>query len=275
MKPMFSIIVVSLNPGDKLIETINSIRSQTFSDYQVLVKDGGSKDDSLSKLRLLLDGDPVMAKRVQIVEERDKSIYDGMNQAAQKVSGEYLYFLNCGDNFAHERALQEMAEGILEHKEKGEESLIFYGDIFDVLRRQVVPSNPAIDDFGCYRNVPCHQACVYHRSLFEERGYNPEFRVRGDYEHFLWCYFCKNAKPKYIKVTLAQYEGGGFSETKENRIRSAEEHKVITKMYMSKGQLFKYRAIMLLTLAPLRTKMAESPVMAGGYNFVKKVLYRR
>ncbi len=272
---MFSIIVVSLNPGDKLTETIDSIRSQTFTDYQVLVKDGGSKDDSLEKLRAFLASDDAMAERVRIVEKKDKSIYDGMNQAAQEAPGEYLYFLNCGDHFAHERSLQEMAEGIREHKQTSGESLIFYGDIYDVLRSQVVPSNPKIDDFACYRNVPCHQACVYHRSLFAERGYNPEFKVRGDYEHFLWCYFCKNAKPKYLKVTLAKYEGGGFSETKENRIRSAKEHKVITGMYLSKGQLLKYKVIMFLTLAPLRTKMAESPAMAGVYNFVKKLLYRR
>ena len=275
MNPMFSIIVVSLNPGEKLIETMNSIRKQSCSDYQVVVKDGGSKDGSMECLREWLMRVPEMEKRVRIVEERDKSIYDGMNQAVGKSDGEYLYFLNCGDHFAHEKSLQEMAEGIRAHQAAGGTSLIFYGDIYDALRQQVVPSNPHIDDFACYRNVPCHQACVYHGSLFEERGYNPRYRVRGDYEHFLWSYFCKNAKPQYIKVTLALYEGGGFSETKENRIRSAKEHEEITKMYMSRGQLFKYKAVMLLTLAPLRTKMAENPALAGIYNFAKKMLYRR
>ncbi len=280
MNPMFSIIVVALNPGDKLIETIKSIRQQTFTDYQVVVKDGGSKDNSLDMLRDLLKKDPEMAERVLIVEERDKSIYEGMNQAAKKADGEYLYFLNCGDYFAHERSLQEAAEGICMYNGQGKtaqggNSLIFYGDIFDALRKQVVPSNPHIDAFACYRNVPCHQACIYHRSLFAERGYNPEYRVRGDYEHFLWSYFQKNANPQYIKVTLASYEGGGFSETKENLIRSAKEHKIITEMYMSKNQIFKYKAILLLTLAPLRTRMAESPAMAGVYNLVKKMLYRR
>ena len=271
---MFGIIVVSLNPGDKLVETIDSIRKQTFTEYHVLVKDGGSKDDSLKKLQEYLEIHEAMKDRVQIVEERDKSIYDGMNQAAGKASGEYFYFLNCGDHFAHEKSLQEMAEGIRAHKKNGGDSLIFYGDIFDVLRSQVVPSNPKIDAFACYRNVPCHQACIYHRSLFAERGYRTEFKVRADYEHFLWSYFCKNAKPQYVKVILAEYEGGGFSETKENRIRSAKEHRMITEIYMSKGQLFKYKTIMFLTLAPLRTKMAENPAMAGVYNFVKKLIYR-
>lgn len=272
--PMFSIIVVSLNPGEKLVETVKSIWQQTFADYEVVVKDGGSKDDSLEKLRALLSANPEPAKKVRIVEERDKSIYDGMNQAAAKAEGEYFYFLNCGDYFAHEKSLQEMAEGIRAHRDQGGEAKIFYGNVFDVLRKQVVQSNPHIDDFACYRHVPNHQACVYHRELFAERGYKPQYRVRGDYEHFLWSYFCKNAKPQYVDVTLALYEGGGFSETEENRIRSKKEHKEITRIYMSKGQLFKYKLILLLTLAPLRTKMSESPAMSGVYNSLKRFIYR-
>ncbi len=275
MLPMFSIVVVTLNPGEKLIETIKSIRKQSFTDYQVVVKDGGSKDNSLEMLREFLQEDAEMSERVRIVEKRDNSIYEGMNQAVQEAHGEYLYFLNCGDYFAHENSLSEIAEGIRSHRSRGGNGLIFYGNILDALRGQLVPSNPHMDDFACYRHVPNHQACIYHRDLFAERGYNPEFKVRGDYEHFLWSYFCKKADPQYLNVTLASYEGGGFSETKENRIRSAREHKVITQMYMSKGQLLKYRAIMLLTLAPLRTKMAESPAMAGIYMRAKKFLYRR
>ena len=274
MKPLFSIIMVTLNPGDKAIKTMESIRKQKFADYQVVVKDGGSKDDSVNRLKEWLNAAPEMADKVLIVEERDKSIYDGMNQATQKADGEYLYFLNSGDYFASEDSLKGMAEGISEHLKNGGKSLIFYGDIFDALREQVVPSNPKINDFACYRNVPCHQACIYHRCLFAERGYEPKYKVRGDYEHFLWSYFCKDARPQYVPVTLALYEGGGFSETPENRKRSAAEHKEITALYMTKGQLLKYKMIMTLTLAPLRTKMAESPAMAGIYNFVKKLLYR-
>ncbi len=273
MKPLFSIIMVTLNPGEKARKTMESIRRQSFTDYQVVVKDGGSKDGSIDQLKAWLETVPEMAARVLVVEERDTSIYDGMNQAAQKASGEYLYFLNSGDYFAHNDSLKEMAEGIQNHLQN--QSLIFYGNIYDAIREQVVPSNPKIDDFACYRNVPCHQACVYHHSLFAERGYEPKYRVRGDYEHFLWSYFYKNAKPQYIPVTLALYEGGGFSETPENRKRSAQEHKEITALYMKKNQLFKYKLIMVLTLAPLRTKMAESPALAGIYNFVKKILYRR
>ena len=76
-------------------------------------------------------------------------------------------------------------------------------------------------------------------------------------------------------MTLASYEGGGFSETPENRKRSAREHREITALYMGKGQRLRYRLILLATLAPLRTRMAESPAWSGLYNKCKKLLYRK
>ncbi len=271
--PMFSILMVSLNPGGKLVETMESVVRQSYRDYEVIVKDGGSGDGSLEALRAYLERQGCR-DRVRILEQPDTGIYEGMNQATRAARGEYLYFLNCGDSFASDQALARAAAEI---RSAGRElcSRIFYGDIYDALREQVVASNPHMDDFACYRNVPCHQACIYHHSLFEERGYEPGYRVRADYEHFLWCYFRRDARPRYIPVTLASYEGGGFSETPENRRRSAREHREITALYMSRGQRLKYRLILLATLAPLRTKMAESPVWSGFYNRCKKLLYRR
>ncbi len=269
----FSILVVSLNSGEKLLETVKSILSQNFPDYEVVVKDGGSKDDSIATLEAYLQACPAYADKVNIISRKDTGIYEGMNQATKEAKGEYYYFLNCGDLFVDDEVLAKISDGMDAALKHGSPAKIFYGDIYDNLREQRVPSNPRIDAFGCYRNVPCHQACIYHYSLFEERGYEPKYRVRADYEHFLWCFFCKDAKPEYIDVVIASYEGGGFSETKENRVRSKNEHKEITEKYMSKGQLLRYKLTLAVTLAPLRTKMAESPKWAGFYNKCKGLLY--
>lgn len=272
---MFSILVVSLNAGEKLKQTIQSILEQDCTDYEVVVKDGGSGDGSVEELEAFVENlGEAEKERIRVIRQQDKSIYEGMNQATSYAKGEYYYFLNCGDVFHGKTALAQVAEVIQKDDNNGEKHLIYYGNIFDVLRSQIVQSNPVIDAFACYRNVPCHQACIYHYSLFEERGYDTKYRVRGDYEHFLWSYFERNANPQYVDVVLAAYEGGGFSETKENRERSAREHKEITEKYMSKGQLLKYKLILAVTLAPLRTKMAESPRFAGLYQRAKKLLYK-
>ncbi len=266
-----SIIVVCLNPGNKLKETMESILHQTFQDYEVVVKDGFSKDGSIDGLKEWLAGaGATIAEKVQIHRLQDKSIYEAMNQACGLAQGEFFYFLNCGDYFYEETALEHMVAEMERHPE-GE---LFYGNVYDAIRESVVQSNPHMDAFACYRNVPCHQACIYHRSLFAERGYEPKYRVRADYEHFLWCFFAQKVEPVYVPVTLALYEGGGFSETKANRIRSKEEHAEIIAMYMTRGQIFKYKLIMLLSLQPLRTAMAESKLLGGFYQAVKSALYK-
>ena len=267
-----SIIVVCLNPGNKLTETMESILRQTSKDYEVVVKDGFSKDGSIDLLNeWMADAGAMIADKVHIYQMQDKSIYEAMNQATELATGEFLYFLNCGDHFYDDKALEHM----LAEMAKYPDGKLFYGNVYDAIRKSVVQSNPQIDAFACYRNVPCHQACVYHKSLFDERGYEPKYRVRADYEHFLWCFFKKKVKPIWLPVTLALYEGGGFSETKANRIRSKEEHSEIISMYMTKGQIFKYKMIMFLSLQPLRTAMAESKLFGGFYQAVKKALYRR
>lgn len=267
-----SIIVVCLNPGEKLIETMESIRKQTYQDYEVVIKDGFSKDGSIDAVKawLLQDG-AVMAEKVSVYQMQDKSIYEAMNQATKLAKGTFLYFLNCGDHFYEEHSLEHMMAEIDKHPE----GRLFYGNVYDAIRESVVQSNPKMDAFACYRHVPCHQACVYHQSLFAERGYEPKYRVRADYEHFLWCFFEKKVMPVWVPVTLALYEGGGFSETKANRIRSEKEHEEIIALYMTRQQIFKYKMLMLLSLQPLRTAMAESRLFGGLYQSAKKLLYRR
>lgn len=262
----FSIIVVCLNPGEKLRMTVESILGQTYGDYEILVKDGMSVDGSVEALPE--DG------RIRVFRKEDRGIYDAMNQAAGEVRGKYVYFLNCGDVF-HDRDVLLQVKGQMEKRKGDGERCIFYGDIYERLTGERVASNPSMDDFGCYRNVPCHQACFYGAVLMREKGFDIGYRVRADYEHFLWCFLRGGADAVYMPVLVADYEGGGFSETKENRRLSAKEHREIVGKYMSRGQVFKYRAVMALTLAPLRTWLAGNGTTAHLYNWVKGKLYRR
>lgn len=274
MQPFYSIIVVCLNPGNKLRETLKSIEKQDFKDYEVIVKDGLSKDGSLEYIEALSK----QTDRFRILKKKDDGIYDAMNQAVEEAAGKYVYFLNCGDLFYSEKVLGQMAGFI---REQEEIPGIFYGNIFERLTSQQVISNPRIDAFGCYRNVPCHQACFYDRRLLLAHPFMTCYRVRADYEQFLWCFFKgENTSEEgvafhYTELLIVDYEGGGFSETRENRQVSKREHKEITQRYIPGRQLFKFRMIMWLTLAPLRTKLSESEKTAGIYNRLKKLLYLR
>ena len=286
-RPFFSIVVVSLNPGERLQKTLDSILKQTYTDYEVILKDGGSNDGSLSGLQE--KGFFDNKNQIKIIEQKDKSIYDGMNQAVTCVKGRYVQFLNCGDYFYSDRVLEEVAEYIEKHRKERMESkaagdfaievieerpVIYYGNQYNQLQDTIVYSAPQINDFTCYRNVPCHQVCFYDYRLFEKRAYELKYKVRADYEHFLYSIYQEEAKGISMPVVVVSYEGGGFSETRENRKRSALEHKEITAKYLGKAKAFKYRMIMWLTLAPLRTAMAENPALSGIYNGIKNGIYK-
>lgn len=266
--PFFSILVVCLNPGKKLKLTIDSILAQSCQDYEVIIKDGGSTDGSVEQLRQEL------AEQVEIVTKADAGIYDAMNQAVALSRGKFIYFLNSGDSFHDSGVLTAVREQIVSRGEKAD-SLILYGNILEQQTAQIISSNPQMDAFGCYRNVPCHQACFYQRELLLTHGFLTTYRVRADYEQFLWCFFVAKAGTCYMDLLIADYEGGGFSETRENRKCSAREHREITANYMATSQLIWYRFLLVITLAPLRTVLAENKITAGIYNKCKKILYRR
>ena len=77
----------------------------------------------------------------------------------------------------------------------------------------------------------------------------------------------------HMGFPVASYEGGGYSESRENRRQDQEEHRLITKVYMGKGELFRYRTIMACTLAPLRRAMAESKAFSRVYHWLKGRIY--
>lgn len=261
-KPKFSIVTVCYNAGDKLFETIETALKQDYDNFEIIIQDGMSKDDSLSKVP--------KDERIYVYSEKDKGIYDAMNLATKKVTGDYVYFLNCGDSFYDEKVLSKVAKCVEEHADRG----IYYGDTFKESTDSYVPMPKKITAFTCYRNIPCHQACFYHRSLFEERGYDLEFKIRADYEHFLWCFFKKDVRPIHTGLIIANYEGGGFSETKENQKRDRLEHKMTVKKYMKKSQLFLAKSYMVITLMPLRRAISNSRHLSKFYNGLKSLIYK-
>ena len=261
-KPKFSIVTVCYNAGDKLYETINTALKQTYDNFEIIIKDGLSKDDSLTKV--------TKDDRISVYSCKDKGIYDAMNQAVEKITGDYVYFLNCGDSFYDEKVLENVAKYIGENEGKG----IYYGDTYKESTDSHVPMPKKVTAFTCYRNIPCHQACFYHASLFKERGYDLEFKIRADYEHFLWCFFKKEVRPVHTGLVIANYEGGGFSESKENQKRDRLEHKMTVNKYMKKSQLFLAKSYMVITLMPLRRALSNSRHFSKFYNGLKSLIYK-
>ncbi len=308
----FSLLTVCFNPGEKLRETLESALRQTCGDFELIVKDGGSSDGSLEKNQDLLSDPRVRVyteKDTGIYDAMnqavghasgkylfflncgdtlyDENVLEKVKQAAEKdaqgleeSSKDQISGSRAGDfctaDASMEREERTEREGQTDREERTDrkDRQIFYGDVFGRKNQVWITPPPSITGFTCYRNVPCHQACFYSAPLCKEKPFETKYKIRGDYEHFLWCFYRGNAKMRYLAFPVAAYEGGGYSETKESLKRSKVEHREITVRYMKKMELFKYRSIMLLTLAPLRTYLAESPRFSGLYSRLLTIFYR-
>ena len=261
----FSVIVVAYNAGEKLHQTLESIFSQDTEDYEVIVKDALSDDGSTEGVEKL--------PRVRLIREKDGGIYEGMNRAAELSEGRVLTFLNCGD-VLHDAGVLSAVKAFVEKEDpQGRGNAVYYGDVREMQTGSVAKANPVMTDFSLYRNIPCHQACFYTRDLFGERAFDVQYRVRADYEHFLYCHYDRKARMLPMDLTVADYEGGGFSETPEGRELSAREHKEITAHYLSGAQRFLYRVAMVLSLQPLRERLARGRITGKWYNRMKAAAY--
>ena len=99
MEHFFSIITITFNASAVIEPTLRSIKSQTFLDYEYIVVDGASNDDTLAKVK------NSGIKNMKVISEHDNGLYDAMNKGIKKATGQYLIFLNAGDSFVNENVL--------------------------------------------------------------------------------------------------------------------------------------------------------------------------
>ncbi len=254
-KPFFSIVVVCLNVEDTIRETINSILNQDFEDYEIVVKDGLSTDNTISMIP--------KSDKIRLFEEKDSGIYDAMNQGIKHSDGEYICFLNCGDLFENKSVLREIYNCAKDEQDIG----VIYGNY---MRNGVVFKQPSsISPFYLYRTPLCHQTMFISKKMFEENGlYDCSYKILADYEHTLHDY-TSGKKFKYCNIVVCNYLGGGASESEKGKKIKAEERKKIVKEYFSKADIKKYEFKLFMSMKKLRQYMIsdKSP------EFVRK-LYR-
>ena len=100
--PKFSIITVTYNAGKVLEDTIQSVISQTYRNVEYIIVDGKSKDNTLEIV------DKYRNHISKVVSEPDKGLYDAMNKGILLATGDYLCFLNAGDELHDNQTLQQI-----------------------------------------------------------------------------------------------------------------------------------------------------------------------
>lgn len=180
MTMLFSIITITYNAATTLPSTLDSVDRQTCRDYEHLIIDGASTDNTVAIARATVN------PRRSVISEPDNGLYDAMNKGLRLAQGKYVIFLNAGDSFASADILSLYARAA------ATDAHIIYADTLLVnASGQIVGkrhlSAPRRLTFGSFANgmLVCHQAFCVRRDLTEP--YDLSYRFSADYE---WCLRC-------------------------------------------------------------------------------------
>jgi glycosyltransferase involved in cell wall biosynthesis len=205
--PKVSIITVTFNCRDLLIQTIENVFSQSFNDFEYIVIDGKSSDGTVDIINDNLD------KISFWISEPDKGIYDAMNKGLNAATGEYVIFLNAGDTFYEPNTLNKIPF------QKFPKADIFYGEtmILDKernplgLRRKKLPHNLTWKHF---RNgmVVCHQSILVKQGIAPE--YDHSYKYAADIDWVLKVLKLSN-ETIFTETIISNFIEGGFSSQKQ------------------------------------------------------------
>lgn len=209
----FTVITVCYNAERFLKDTIESVLSQTYEDYEYIIKDGGSSDLSLDIINTYKNGSNIV-----VISQSDNGIYDAMNRAVEQAKGDYIIFLNSGDTFFDKDVLADIAVEI----KKGSYDII-YGNI-TVINRAAGEVKQRIDyATGKRLNMTrivmgytvCHQAIFSRRSLFKEKLFDEGYKYWADQE-WLFYQLKRRVKVHAAARMIAYYDSEGVSSNADN-----------------------------------------------------------
>ena len=237
-----SIITATFNSGRTVGATLESVLGQDYGDYELIIKDGGSKDDTLDICRSYEER---YAGRMRIIEGVDGGLYDAMNQGIAAASGEVVGILNSDDYFTSNDILTIIAEAFELHPYID----AVYGDVHYVkgndtskivryyssrlfrpswMRMGFMPAHPS---FYCKKSV-YDKYKLNGRKIAGFRGnpdcayFNTTYPVAADFEKLLRMIYIGNIKMLYVGRDFVTMRTGGISQ------RGMLSHKQINRDHM-------------------------------------------
>lgn len=256
--PLISVITITYNAAPVIRPTLESLNAQTFRNFEHLVIDGASKDDTVSIVR-------EMCPDSIIRSEPDRGLYDAMNKGLRAAKGKYLLFLNAGDALHAPDTLRRYADTACLN---GKNSLnadenadsrqryadIIYGDtiVVDSDRNFVKPRHLSVPERLTFRSfangmLVCHQAFMVRRDLAPE--YDLQYRFSADYEWTLRC--LKAADPDHnvnLHTVTIDYLSDGMTD-KNHRASLKERYRIMCRYYGTIPTLLRHIRFLLRHLS--------------------------
>ncbi len=205
--PLVTIITVNRNNIAGLHATLDSVVGQSSKDYEHIIIDGGSDDGSAE----LLGKYPHLSP--SSITEPDKGIYNAMNKGITRAKGEYILFLNSGDELHDNGVLANMVQHLDGH------DLIYGRDTLVKAdgTRWLKPYPDLMTFSFMFRDTLPHSATFIRRTLFDTVGpYDEEMKICSDWKFFMLALFKHDCSCLYAPIPVSVFALNGISANPEN-----------------------------------------------------------
>jgi glycosyltransferase involved in cell wall biosynthesis len=209
---LFSIITINYNNAEGLRQTISSVVCQTNQDFEFIVIDGGSTDESVNIIRSFSD------KIDYWVSEKDHGIYHAMNKGVAQAHGEYCIFMNSGDCFYDQEVLNNIIVT------RADEDIIVGKVVIDESDHMISP--PPKGEFTMYHlysgSIP-HQGSFIRTELLRKYPYDEELKISSDWKFFVQALIFDNCSIRYVDLFVARYDTGGIGLSHPELMKSEKD----------------------------------------------------
>lgn len=217
-----SIITINYNNKKGLQETIDSVISQTFKDFEWIIIDGGSTDGS----KELIENN--QSHVTHWCSESDNGVYNAMNKGIKKATGDYCLFLNSGDRLHDENVIGKIV------KEFGDTDFItgvewWVDNSYKYIKTMIPPY--VIGKYYMMTSSLSHQCTFIKTDLLKKRPYDESLVITADWEEMFYEIVMNNKTHKTVNIIITDFLIGGISHRYHDV--NSQERKIILNKYLS------------------------------------------
>lgn len=208
--PKISIITPTYNSENTIHGTIEALLRQTFSDFEYIIVDGVSKDNTVEKIKSYIPAFEQKGVSVRILSEPDKGVYDAMNKGITLAQGELVGITN-SDDWYEDSALEVMWDKFTNGK-VNKSNCMLYGiervwkndKIFNVQRRGAAFISESV--------LP-HSTFFVSKAVYDKFGaFDLSVKVLADYDFICRC-ASQSVSLEEVDIVISNFRLGGISSS--------------------------------------------------------------
>lgn len=242
-----SIVTINRNNASGLEKTLKSVAAQTCKDFEHIIIDGASTDDSVEVIKHYFESSnnlsPTTHHQIRWISEPDKGIYNAMNKGIRMASGDYTQILNSGDCLASATTIEQM----LCELEKNDYPDFLYGNMTKVWPdgrkfKGGGGKTKTFTFFDFYSGMLDHDGALVRKELYDRFGfYDENLKICSDWKWMLNVVPLGGVQPVYVDVDSILFDMSGVSESEgRNKGVIAREKRMVLEKTLNPSILADY-----------------------------------